>query len=94
MRAITETKTAALLVPQRAVRELQGAHQVAVVGADDTIDLRPVEVGARIDSLWVIESGLKPGERVVVEGLQKVRQGVKVAVQAADAEPPAAKQGS
>jgi len=94
VRAVTETKTAALLVPQRAVRELQGAHQVAVVGADDTIDLRPVEVGERIDSLWVIASGLKPGERVVVEGLQKVRQGIKVAVQAADAEAPAAKQGS
>ncbi len=94
VRAVTETKAAALLVPQRAVRELQGAHQVAVVGADDTIDLRPVEVGARIDSLWVIESGLKPGERVVVEGLQKVRQGVTVAVQAADAEPAAEKQGS
>ncbi len=94
VRAVTETKAGALLVPQRAVRELQGAHQVAVVGADDTIDLRPVEVGARVDSLWVIESGLKPGERVVVEGLQKVRQGVKVAVQAADPETPAKKQGS
>jgi len=86
VRAVTETKKGALLVPQRAVRELQGAHQVAVVGADDTIDLRPVEVGARVDSLWVIESGLRPGERVVVEGLQKVRQGIKVAVQAAAAE--------
>jgi membrane fusion protein (multidrug efflux system) len=96
VRAITETKTGALLVPQRAVRELQGAHQVAVVGADDTIDLRPVEVGARVDSLWVIERGLRPGERVVVEGLQKVRQGIKVAVQAADAEAekPAGAQGS
>jgi membrane fusion protein (multidrug efflux system) len=94
VRAVTETKAAALLVPQRAVRELQGAHQVAVVGADDTIDLRPVDVGARVDSLWVIERGLKPGERVVVEGLQKIRQGSKVAVQAAESETPAEKQGS
>jgi membrane fusion protein, multidrug efflux system len=94
VRAVTETKAAALLVPQRAVRELQGAHQVAVVGADDTIDLRSVEMGARIDSLWVVESGLKPGERVVVEGLQKIRQGVKVAVQAAETVAPTDKQGS
>ena len=49
-----------------------------VVIADDTVDLRAVEVGARVDSALVIESGLKPGERVVVEGLQKVRQGIKV----------------
>jgi membrane fusion protein (multidrug efflux system) len=95
VRAVTATKTGALLVPQRAVRELQGAYQVVVVGADDTIDMRPVEVGARVDSLWVIERGLKPGERVVVEGLQKVRQGIKVSVQvAAEAEKPTGAQGS
>ncbi len=65
----------ALLVPQRAVTELQGSYQVAVVGADNKVDIRPVKVAERIDSLWVIDEGLKPGEKVVVEGLQKVRQG-------------------
>jgi len=85
VRAVTETRKGALLVPQRAVRELQGGHQVAVVGADDTVDLRSVEVGERVDSLWVINRGLQPGERVVVEGLQKIRQGAKVTIKAAEA---------
>jgi len=92
IRAAVEVKQGAILVPQRAVQELQGIHNVAVVGADGTIELRMVEVGERIGSLWVIDSGLEPGERVVVEGLQKVRPGVKVEaemVSIEDAPPPA-----
>jgi len=73
VRAVTSTKRAALLVPQRAVMELQGSYQVAVVGPDNKVSIRRVKVGPRVDSLWVIEEGLQPDERVVVEGIQKVR---------------------
>jgi membrane fusion protein (multidrug efflux system) len=79
VRAVTETKKGALLVPQRAVSELQGVQQVAVVGPDDKVELRVVETGVRDGSLQVIEKGLEVGERVVVEGLQKVRAGSVVA---------------
>jgi len=78
VRAQRGVKARALLVPQRAVMELQGAYQVAFVGADQKVDIRPVKVGQQVDSLWVIEEGLRPGERVVVEGLQKVRPGMVV----------------
>jgi membrane fusion protein, multidrug efflux system len=78
VRATTETRQGALLVPQRAVQELQGSHQVAVVGADNKVAMRTVKAGARIGDLWVINEGLKPGERIVVEGLQKVRDGATV----------------
>jgi membrane fusion protein (multidrug efflux system) len=77
-RFVSEVKKGALLVPQRAVSELQNLHNVAVVGADDKVSFRNVEVGPRVDGLWVIEEGLKPGERVVVEGLQRVREGALV----------------
>jgi membrane fusion protein (multidrug efflux system) len=73
VRAVTGTKKGALLVPQRAVTELQGSYGVAVVGADNKVSIRPVKVGDRIGPLWVIEEGLQPGERVVAEGTQKVR---------------------
>jgi len=69
------TRKGALLVPQRAVIELQGGYQVAVVGADNRADIRTVKTGDRVGSLWVIEEGLKPGEQVVAEGVQKVKQG-------------------
>jgi membrane fusion protein (multidrug efflux system) len=78
VRAVTSVKAGALLVPQRAVSELQGGYQVAVVGADHKVDIRPVKVGNRIDSVWIIESGLNPGETVVVEGTQKVQPGMTV----------------
>jgi membrane fusion protein (multidrug efflux system) len=78
VRAVTETKTAALLVPQRAVAEMQGVFQVAVVGPDDRIELRVVEPGLRDGGMQVIEKGLAVGERVVVEGIQKVRPGTLV----------------
>ncbi len=72
------TRKQATLIPQRAVTEFQGGFQVAVVGADNRVDVRPVKPGERVDSLWVIESGLKPGERVVAEGTGKVKQGMAV----------------
>jgi len=78
VRAVTSTKEEALLVPQRAVAELQGSYQVAVVGPDNKVSIRPVKVGDRVDNMWIIEEGLKPGENVVAEGTQKVRPGVTV----------------
>jgi len=73
VRAITSMKESALLVPQRAVTELQGSYRVAVVGNDNKVNIRPVKVGPRVGTMWVIEDGLKPDERVVAEGTQKVR---------------------
>jgi membrane fusion protein (multidrug efflux system) len=66
------------LVPQRAVTELQGSYQVAVVGSDNKVSIRPVKVGGRIESQWIIEDGLKAGERVVAEGTQKAKAGTVV----------------
>jgi multidrug efflux pump subunit AcrA (membrane-fusion protein) len=62
---------------------VQGAQQVAVVAADNKVSIRPIKTGERIGPLWIVEEGLKPGERVVVEGVQKVRDGVTVKVVAA-----------
>jgi membrane fusion protein (multidrug efflux system) len=78
VRFISYTKTGALLVPQKAVVELQGNYQVAVVGNDNKVSLRTVSVGERIGAMWIIDEGLKPGERVVVEGVQKVRDSMLV----------------
>src|SRR5207253_1338622 len=78
VRASAKTQNGALLVPQRAVIELQGSHQVAVVGSDNKVSIRPVTVGERVGKLWIVTEGLKPGERVVVEGVMKVRDGVAV----------------
>jgi RND family efflux transporter MFP subunit len=78
VRAATVTKKGALLVPQRAVTELQGSYQVAVVGSDNKVSIRPVKVGERVGTMWIIDEGLKPGERVVVEGVQKVGEGTIV----------------
>jgi membrane fusion protein (multidrug efflux system) len=70
--------TNALLVPQKAVMELQGSYQVAVVETDNKVHIQPVRVGERSGTLWIIQQGLHPGQRVVVEGLQKVREGTVV----------------
>jgi membrane fusion protein (multidrug efflux system) len=78
VRATVKTKAGALLVPQRAVTEMQGRQLVAVVKADNTVEIRPVKPAETIGTLWVIDEGLKPGERVIVEGLQKARPGSKV----------------
>ncbi len=85
VRATLETKKGALLVPQRAVQEIQGTYQLAVVGAGDKVEMRSVTPGARVDDLWVIDSGVQPGERVVFDGLQKVRDGLVVSPQPAAA---------
>lgn len=73
-----DTKHDALLVPQRAVSELQGSFQVATVGADNKVHFLPVTVGERSGSLWIIDHGLEFGQRVVAEGLQKIREGALV----------------
>ena len=78
VRAVTSRQEGALLVPQRAVTELQGRYQVAVVDSENKITIRTVKVGERVGTLWVIDEGLHPGERVVVEGVQKVRPGMVV----------------
>ena len=75
---VAGTNKGALLVPQRAVTELQGGFQVAVVDTDNIVQVRPVKVGERVGALWVINEGLTQGERVVVEGIQKVKQGMAV----------------
>lgn len=68
----------ALLIPQRAVTELQGGYQVAVVDAENKVNVRTVKVGDRVGSQWIITDGLKQGERVVVEGAQRLRPGMPV----------------
>src|SRR5215831_868553 len=78
IRTIIATRNDALVVPQKAVSELQGNYQVAVVGSDNKVQIRPVKVGERIGADWIIAQGLKPGERGVAEGLQKVRGGMAV----------------
>jgi RND family efflux transporter MFP subunit len=78
VRAVIRMQPGALLVPQRAVSELQGGYQVAVVDNDNKIAIRTVTVGDRIGNQWVIAQGLNPGEKVVAEGVQKVRPGAKV----------------
>jgi membrane fusion protein (multidrug efflux system) len=85
VRELREVRKGVLLVPQRAVTELQGTYQVIVIGADNKAETRPVVAGQRVDNRWIIDSGLKPGERIVVEGLQKVRSGMIVAPSAGSA---------
>jgi len=78
VRAVKETLRGAVLIPQRAVSEVQGRHLVAVVGPDNRVSVRNVEVGQRMDALWVVESGLRPGELVITEGTVKVADGAVV----------------
>jgi membrane fusion protein (multidrug efflux system) len=77
-RILLDTKAGALLIPQRAVQELQNLYSVAVVGADNKVTFKTVTVGTRVGSLWVVESGLEGNERVVVAGLQRLREGMVV----------------
>jgi membrane fusion protein (multidrug efflux system) len=76
--AITDNRKNALLVPQRAVSELQGSYQLAIVGDDDKVDLRKVKVSDRVGEFWIITDGVKAGERVITEGFQKVGPGSPV----------------
>ena len=78
VRAVIRIQNGALLVPQRAVSELQGSYQIAVVDDDHKVSIRTVKVGDHVGSQWIIAEGLKPGENVVAEGVQKVRPGVRV----------------
>jgi RND family efflux transporter MFP subunit len=78
IRAETTVKRGALLVPQRAVTELQGRYQVAVVGADNRVSIRSVQAGERVGPLWIIDTGLQKGDRVISEGTAKVSDGTVV----------------
>jgi len=78
VRAVIRIQNSALLVPQRAVSELQGTYQVAVVEADNRVSIRSVKVADHVGNQWIIAEGLKPGETVVAEGIQKVRAGAQV----------------
>jgi RND family efflux transporter MFP subunit len=78
VRAVIRVQKDALLVPQRAVTELQGGYQVATVDGDNKVSIRTVNVGDRVGNQWIIADGLKPDERVIAEGVQKVRPGMQV----------------
>lgn len=78
VRGMIEEREAALAVPQRAVMETQGLFQIAVVADDGTVEIRQVQMGPRVGEDWLVESGLEPGERVALEGLQRMRPGIKV----------------
>lgn len=68
----------ALLVPQRAVNEMQGGYLVAVIGGDNKVSIRPIKVGPKVDTMWIVDEGVKAGDRIVAEGVQKVREGMEV----------------
>jgi len=87
VRFVADIKKGAMVIPQEAVNELQGSYQVAVVGNDNKVSIRPVKMGERIGAMWEVTEGLKPGDRVVVQGGQKVREGAPVT--AKDWTPPA-----
>src|SRR6266478_8785932 len=99
-RAAVDTRKDALLVPQRAINELQGAYLVGVVAADGKVDVRTVRAGEWVGDLWVIEDGLHPGEKVIVEGFARVRPGMSVRAMpapessTASASPPAGRASS
>jgi membrane fusion protein (multidrug efflux system) len=78
VRGVVRTQKGALLIPQAAVTDLQGSYQVDVVGGDNKISIRPVRVGNRVGTQWIIQEGLKPGERVVAQGQQTLRPGTTV----------------
>ena len=78
----------ALLVPQRAVNEMQGGYLVAVIGADNKVSIRPIKVGPKVDTMWIVNEGVKPGDRIVAEGVQKVREGMEVHAKPFQPEPP------
>ena len=79
VRFVADMKKGAMVIPQEAVNELQGSYQVAVVGEDNKVTLRPVKMGERLGAMWEVTEGLKPGDKVVVQGLQKAREGSIVA---------------
>jgi RND family efflux transporter MFP subunit len=78
VRTVTRTLTGSVLIPQRAVTELQGTYQIVTIDGGNKANIRPIKVGERVGTEWIVTEGLKPGEQVVVEGVQKVRQGMQV----------------
>src|SRR5262252_246386 len=80
VRFVADMKKGAMVIPQEAVNELQGSYQVAVVDDNNKVSIRPVKMGERIGSMWEVKEGLKPGDKVVVQGIQKAREGVLVTV--------------
>lgn len=87
VRVAVDVRKGAILIPQRAVNELQGSYQVALVGADNKVTMKVVKTGPLEGTMWIIEEGLKPGDRIIVEGLQRVRSGMTVAPKEASSEP-------
>src|SRR5213595_3210414 len=73
VRFVADMKIGAMVIPQEAVTELQGSYQVAVVGDDNKVSIRPIQMGQRIGAMWEVTQGLKPGDKVVVQGVQKAR---------------------
>jgi membrane fusion protein (multidrug efflux system) len=88
VRGAIDTKKGAIVVPQRAVRELQGVQQIAVVAPDGKVDVRNCTMGPRVGSSWIVEKCLAPGDKVVIEGLQKIKTGMQVTTKAAPTPPP------
>jgi membrane fusion protein, multidrug efflux system len=78
VRALLDTEKGALLVPQSAVVDMQGRYLVAIVGADNKVSIRPVTAGETVGQQWVVQGNIKAGDRVIAEGVQKVRDGVEV----------------
>ena len=78
IRVPTSVAKDALLVPQRSVTETQGTYQVTVVTPDNKASIRPVKVGQRVGNMWIIQEGIQPSDRVIVEGFQKVKEGAPV----------------
>jgi membrane fusion protein (multidrug efflux system) len=76
--AVVRVQQGALLVPQSAVNELQGGYLIGVVGSDNKASVRPVKMAQKVGTMWVVAEGLKPGERVIAEGMQRVRDGMVV----------------
>ena len=79
IRAVTELRKSAVLIPQQAVSELQGVYQVGVVGADNKVTIKTVKLGPQSGDMWVVESGLQAGDNVVIDGLQRIKTGMTVA---------------
>jgi len=88
-RFVTEVMQGALMVPQRAIQEIQGLYSVMVVKPDSTVEQRMVKASERVGNFWVIDSGVKQGEKVIVEGIQRVRPGVQVNAKVEKVEAPA-----
>jgi membrane fusion protein (multidrug efflux system) len=80
VRFVADMKKGAMVIPQESVNELQGSYQVAVVDQNNKVSIRPVKMGERIGAMWEVTDGLKPGDRVIVQGLQKAREGSTVTV--------------